>query len=146
MEFGIINIFNLIEVSILFIINIIFSLKLKNKFKFNSITSLFDSITCKCSIVLLIIPFGINKFSFGSVEEMLIYLFYNIAFILIYIIIWFLYKQQKRAKQEFILTLIPFMIFLLNGIILKHLLLIISSILFGISHIYIVFKRHTTTI
>ena len=139
MKFGVINTFNIIVTIILLFPNIIYSLKNRNKL--NHI-SLFEIITFVGSILLFIFPIGINKFGFGSSEEMLIYLFYNITFLLIYVILWILYYNQRKTKQKFLLILIPFMIFLLNSIVLKHTYLLVFTIVFGISYIYFIFKKY----
>lgn len=40
------------------------------------------------------------------------------------------------------LAVIPTVIFMLSGILLKHWLLVIGSVLFGIGHICITYKNH----
>lgn len=134
MEFGVINTFNLFVVLCLALPNI--TNFLFNKKRYSRSAATIDIITTFMSVLVYVLPIGINKFGFSSSEEMLIYLFYNIAFILIYIGIWLVYKKQNLKKQAILLIVIPTVIFLLNGLILKHILLSISSIVFAVTHIY----------
>ena len=98
---------------------------------------------CIESMILMVLPIGMNEFGFSSSEEMLIYVFYNITLISVYNILWRLFNKQKRIKQAFILTLIPFIIFLLNGIVLRYPALIIFTVIFGIIQFYTILKTNT---
>ena len=96
MNFGIINIFNSFVVIILLIPNLIYAIK-HSKFKiiYKSI-QLLGMFACIESMILMVFPIGINEFGFGSSEEMLIYVFYNITLISVYNILWRLFNKQKR--------------------------------------------------
>ena len=139
MEFGLINTFNLIIALILVIPYIMHILKNGNKSKERSKLAFIDLIIFIVALILLIVPIGIQKFGFGSVKEMLIYLFYNIALLVLYIGMWIVYYKQGYPKQAIMLAVIPAVILLLNGAILKHVILMITSMLFGMIHIYVAY-------
>lgn len=68
-------------------------------------------------------------------------MFCNLLLLLLYLIIWALYFKHTSLNKALILSVAPTLIFLISGVTLKNLLLIISSVIFGISHIFITYKN-----
>ena len=87
----------------------------------------------------MVFNIGIAEFGFGSVGAFLIYLFGNAILVISYWITWVLYF--KKHTYSIALALIPACLFLLSGITMRHYLLIIFGIIFGIGHIYVTNKN-----
>lgn len=141
MEIGWINVFGTIIVAIMLIPNILYALKNKsfeNRYK-NKLVNILEQIGRYVSLILTIFPIGIDGFE--SVGYMLIYLIVNTVLLVLYLIIWIFYFKSKSFYKALVLAIIPTIIFLICGITLRHLGLIISSIIFGVSHILITYKN-----
>lgn len=142
MEFGWINIYGTVIITIMLIPNIIYGIKnkdLENKYN-NKLVVILEQIGRYLSMFFTIFPIGIKGFK--SIEYIISYLTINSILILLYIIIYTLYFKNKTLKKSILLAVIPTLIFLTCGITLKHLGLIISSIIFGLSHIIITYKNN----
>ena len=138
-----INVFGLILVVLLLIPNIVYAVK--NRGKQNKCTNRFMNIIEQIGrygcMFLMIFNIGLEKFSFGSVEAFLVYLFGNGLLMLSYWVIWFLYFKKPVYWKQMALAAIPVCLFLLSGITLLHYLLIIFAVIFGTGHIYVTYKN-----
>ena len=144
MEFGWINIFGSLIVIIMLMPNVVFSLKHKNaenKCK-NIVMNGTEQIGRYLCIVLMWFPLFVKEFGFKSVAEMLIYVLGNGVLLVTYLIIWFFYFKNPTAKKALSLAVIPTIIFLLSGILLRHWLLVAAAVLFGIGHIYVTVQNN----
>lgn len=142
MEFGWINVIGIIIVAVMLIPNILYSVKNKksqNRYK-NKIVNILEQIGRYISMILIIFPIGISGFS--NVGCMLVYLIANGVLLLLYLIVWLFYFRRKSLHKVLLLSVIPTMIFLISGITLIHWGLIVSSVIFGISHIIITYKNN----
>ncbi len=101
----------------------------------NKIFSIIEQIGRYASMLLMILPLGINEFGFGSPEETIIYFAANGALLLIYIIIFVLFFRKPNFRKAMVLAIIRIAVFLLCGILLRHSLLIISVLIFAVGHI-----------
>lgn len=139
MEFGWVNLFGALIVIVMLIPNILFAVKnkhIKNKCK-SGLMNCIEQIGRYSCLVLIWFPLFVWKFGFSSVEKMLLYLFSNVILLLVYIIIWVFYFKRPNIKTALSLAVIPTMIFLISGVLLRHWLLFFAAILFGIGHIYV---------
>ncbi len=142
MKFGWINIFGTVILIIMLIPNIIYALKERNvEYKYeNKVVNILEQVGRYFSMFFLIFPIGVSGFS--SVTFMLIYLICNSIFLLVYVIIWCFYLKSPSLNKSLILSILPTLIFLISGVALNHWLLIISSLIFGSTHIYITYKNN----
>lgn len=139
-----INIHGLIIIIIIMIPNIIFAMK-ENHFKSkynNKIIEVIEQIGRFGSIGLMIfnIPFLNNGYRFTNGR--LLYIFLTSILSIVYCFVWFLYFKIESIKKAMLLAIIPTIIFLLSGIIQGKVLLILLSVLFGISHIIITYYNN----
>lgn len=88
------------------------------------------------------LPLLVWKFGFSSVEVMLIYFIGNNLLITVYLIIWVPYLKRKTMIKGIILAVIPTCIFMLSGLMLRHWLLGVATIVFGSGHIYVTYRNH----
>lgn len=144
MEFGWINLSGALIVIVMLIPNIRFAVRnrhTENKCK-NAIMNCVEQIGRYSCLTLMWLPLLVWKFNFSSVEEMVLYLFGNGILLFVYIIIWIFHFRKPTIKTALSLAVIPTMIFLICGILLRHWLLFFSAILFGSGHIYVTKKNH----
>lgn len=80
-------------------------------------------------------------FGFASMFEMMLYIGGNGILLTAYWIVFGVYMKQKSPKLALILAIVPFCIFLLSGILLRHWLLVGFTVLFAIGHIYVTKKN-----
>lgn len=138
-----INIFGVIIVILMLIPNIIYGIKFRkvtNQCQ-NKFMNIFEQVGRYASMFLMIFNIGILEFSFASVTEFMIYLFGNGILLLAYWIVWILYFVKQNTGKSIVLAVFPTVIFLLSGITLRHWLLIISAVIFGIAHIYVTYQN-----
>ena len=143
---GWINVFGLIFVVLLLIPNIIYAIKVKgqqNKCT-NKAMNIVEQIGRYGSMFLMVLNIGIAEFGFASVFEFLVYLFGNTVLLISYWIIWILYFKKQTYVKQILLAVIPTCLFLLSGITLKHYLLIIFALIFGVGHIYVTNKNRVS--
>lgn len=138
-----INIFGLFIVIVMLLPNAIYAVKfrgMKNKCK-NKAMIIIEHIGRYASMFLIIFIIGLNKFEFPSPEAFIIYFVGNIILLIAYLIIWILYFKKMTLWKSIALAIIPTAIFLLSGITLRHDLLVISAIFFGIGHVYVTYQN-----
>lgn len=141
MRFDWINWINTAVVAYLILINSIFAKKgQSDNFSSKYLTvNILEQIGRYGSIALMILPIFVSngKFGFGSVTEMLLWVCLTILLLLIYSVLW-LKKAKGSAGILYGLAIIPVVLFLMNGILLRHPALVVASLVFGIFHCIIV--------
>ena len=143
MEFGWISVFGAVIVILMLIPNIVYALR--NPGEKNNCTSkimnAIEQIGRYACIVLMWLPLLVWKFGFPSVFEMLLYLFGNGLLLVLYWAVYAAFLKRKTGKRALALALIPACIFLMSGLLLRHWLLVVSAVLFGVGHIYVTRKN-----
>lgn len=141
MSFNWINWINMAAVVWIILINVIVARKGLSD-SFNSkhfIVNVFEQIGRYGCMALMILPIFIRgwKFGFRSVTEMLVWICLTILLLVIYSFLW----TKKANGGVFVLywlAFVPVVLFLLNGILLRHPALIAASLVFGVCHFLIV--------
>lgn len=141
MSFCWINWINIAVVDCLIIINAVAARKgQSDSFSSKYLTvNILEQIGRYGCMALMILPIGVRnwKFGFGSVMEMLLWACLTILLLGIYIFLWL--KKAKGGVGIFYgLAIIPVVLFLLNGILLRHPALVIAALVFGVFHFIIV--------
>lgn len=136
---GWINIFGLILLVLMLIPNVIYAIKHHNESNHcqSRLINVLEQTGRYGCMLLMVFNIGLSKFSFPSVAGMLIYFFGNGLLLLGYWVCWALYLKKPQSSLTMALAILPTCIFLLSGLTLKHWLLVLAAIIFGISHIYI---------
>lgn len=161
MEFGWINIFGICIVAIMMIPNVIYARKTANtntdsadidnaeadiadneNIKLNMFLNVLEQNGRFLCILLMIVPLVVQEFAFDSKNLFIIYLIGNISLLLAYLIEWIFYFKNKTLIRALVLAIIPTCIFVFNGITLKHWLLVVIAIIFGIGHISSTYQSH----
>ena len=141
MSFRWINWINMAAVVWLIVINVIVARKGLSD-SFNSkhlIVNIFEQIGRYGCMALMILPVFTRgwKFGFRSVTEMFVWICLTILLPAIYSFLW-VKKVNGGVSVLYGLTFVPAVLFLLNGILLRHPALVAASLVFGIFHFLIV--------
>ena len=137
------NIFGLIIIILILIPNVIYAIKFKgqeNKCK-NVFMNVLEQIGRYGCMFLMVFNIGIAELGFGSVGMFLTYLFGNVILIVAYWVVWTLYFKNQTFGKQLALAIIPTAIFLLCGITMRHWLLIVFGVIFGVTHISVTSKN-----
>lgn len=137
------NIFGLFLVILLIIPNIVYAVRVKDQKNLctNKFLNLLEQIGRYACMFLMIFNIGIAEFGFGSVEAFLIYSIGNVLLMAAYWITWILYFHKQSFGRQITLAILPTCLFLLSGITMRHYLLILFGIIFGVGHICVTYKN-----
>ena len=138
-----INFFGLVIVVLMLIPNILYAIKFKGQ-----------EIKCKCcrsmyileqvgrygSMFLMAFNIGIAEFGFASYTHFSIYAIANIILLVAYWFVYALYFYRQGNWKRIALAIIPSCIFLIDGLLLRHYLLVCFAIIFALSHLCITLK------
>ena len=145
MEFGWINLFGAGIVVLIMIPNIIYAARQKQdetQIKVPHYLSACEQVGRYGCIIMMWLPLLVWKFGFVSAVEFLIYLIGNGVLSLCYYFFWMLYSRKRTLSVAMALAIIPTAIFLLSGMLLRHWLLVVFAILFGVAHCTITYLTH----
>ncbi|MBQ3544048.1 MAG: hypothetical protein IJA34_03510 [Lachnospiraceae bacterium] len=138
------NIFGLIFIIIIMVPNIIYAIKCKEGFENkcnNKKVEMIEQIGRFGCFGFMIFNIPGTWFGWWSDEAFAIYLIVNVILIMAYCIIWVVCFKKNSVFRALALSVIPSCIFLFSGIMMRSVLLIIMSVLFGPSHIMISYKN-----
>lgn len=145
MEFGWINGFGAAIIIIMMLPNILYAIRRKDVVSRcdNRLMNMMEQIGRYACLILMWLPLSVWKFGFQSVPEMFIYIIGSGVLLIAYLVIWVFYFRKPTMKAAVALAVIPTVIFLLCGILLRHWLLVAAALLFGVGHIYVTVKNHS---
>lgn len=144
MKLGWINLIGGIIVALMLIPNIIFAIKNKGNQvnKANKFITIIEQIGRYGCMALMVLPLFVWSFGFSPLEFMFVYLGANAILIISYYMCWIAYSKKKQMDTALALAIIPTLIFLISGYLLKHWALVICAVIFGASHIYIAYVNN----
>lgn len=131
---GWISLMGLIIVALLLLPNMIFTVK-KQATTGCYVKSWIDTVekvTRITTMLLMIFQLGVE--GFHSILAFLIYLFGNAILVITYWVVWILYKKKQTLRRRMILVEIPCIVYLLCAVTLRHWLLLVSAVIFAVSH------------
>ncbi len=70
-----------------------------------------------------------------------VFIFVNAGLVALYYIFWIICWKRRGKLRALSLSIIPTVIFVFSGIVLSYIPLIVVSVLFGATHIYLSIKR-----
>ena len=138
------NVFGLVFIAVIMIPNIIFAVKHKDAFENRNQNKAIEIIEqigrfgC-CGFMIFNIPS--TWFGWWSDESFSIYLIVDALLIVLYLTLWIVCWRKNNVFRALALSIIPSVIFLFSGIMCRSLLLIISSLFFAPTHIFISYKN-----
>ena len=136
MQFGWLNLFGAVIVVLLLVPNIVYALRHKQT----------PPAACKAFVILeqigrygcilfMWLPLFVWEFGFSKSFFLILYLVGSIGLIAAYYVVWLLYARRKTFGRALALSILPTMLFLLCGVLLRHVPLIVCAVLFGVGHI-----------
>ncbi len=146
MGFGWINFYGALLVFFIMIPNIIYAIKTGNNTAEEVVIPMYLTICEQIGrygcIVLMWFPVFVWKFGFRSVEELMIYFLLNCGLLIAYYLVWVRYFRKKTLRRGMALAIIPTMIFLVSGLLLRHWTLVVFAAVFGVAHGRITYLTH----
>ena len=145
MEFGWINLFGAIIVVLIMIPNIIYAVNNKEESMeiiLPKIIVILEKIGRYGCIVLMWFPLLVWKFGFDSSIGFELYIIGNAILLMLYYLFWVMYFKKKTVVKGLVLAIVPTLIFLISGVLLKYWLLVLCACVFGIAHIWITYVTH----
>ena len=139
------NLYGLILLILILIPNIIYAFKIKQLSKQstrNSLLILEQIGRYGCMIFMTLnIPHVCFGYLLGNTK--LIYLIVNVLLIATYYLCWAILRKKESKLKALLLSIIPSVIFLFSGVINISIPLLLCSIIFTFSHVYISYKNAT---
>ena len=138
------NVFGLVFITVIMIPNIIFALKYKDAFENrnqNKAIEIIEQIGRFGCFGFMIFNIPSTWFGWWSDEAFTIYLLVDALLIVLYLTLWIVCWRKNNVFRALALSIIPSVIFLFSGIMCRSLLLIISSLLFAPTHVFISYKN-----
>lgn len=140
----VINIYGLLFIAIIMIPNIVFAIKCRDGFsnrKINKYLEAAEQIGRFGCFGFMIFNIPGTCFGWRSDEAFTVYLIANGLLTAAYCLIWIICFNKNSLFKSLALSVIPSVIFLLDGIMTRSVLLILSAVLFAPSHIMISYKN-----
>ena len=139
-----INNYGLIVILLLLVPNIIYAFKYKKRENkcHNKAMNILEQVGRYGSMFLMVFPIGVIKFGFSSNENFIIWLIATVILLLLYWGFWMVYFKSNTISIAIVLAIIPSIIFLLSGYMLRHYLLIFFGALFSLGHIYVTYENN----
>lgn len=138
------NIYGLIFIVIIMIPNIIFAVKCKEGFvnKYNNkFVELFEQIGRFGSFIFMILNIPKTYFGFYFNNGLILYLIVDSILVTLYCLIWAICFKKPSVFRALSLSIIPSILFLYSGVMIRSILLIIFSLIFAPCHILISYKN-----
>lgn len=138
------NVYGLVFITVIMIPNIIFAVKHKDAFEnryHNKTIEIIEQIGRFGCFGFMIFNIPSTWFGWWSDEAFAAYLIVDALLIVLYLILWIVCWRKNNVFRALALSIIPSVIFLFSGIMCRSLLLIISSLLFAPTHIFISYKN-----
>lgn len=138
------NVFGLIFITVIMIPNIVFAVKCKdgfdNKYQ-NKYVKFAEQVGRFGCFGFMIFNIPGTCFGMMSHNEFYVYIISNTIFTVLYCVIWIFCFKKKGLFRALSLSIIPSVMFLLSGIIIKSVPLIAAAVLFAPCHILISYKN-----
>lgn len=133
------NIYGLVIMIIIMIPNIVFAMREKNfESKYNNkLIEVIEQIGRFGSMFLMIFNISFLNYGYWFSNAKKVYMILVGVLALAYCLTWVLYFKKATISKAMALSIIPTLIFLFSGLISLNILLIITSVLFGIGHLII---------
>ena len=137
MQFGWLNLFGAALVVLLLVPNIVYALRTKSADKPSAHKAfiVLEQIGRYGCIALMWLPLGVWEFGFAHKAFFLVYVFGSLGLLAAYYVVWILYAKQKTFCKALALSILPSLLFLLCGVLLRHPLLVLFAVMFAVGHI-----------
>lgn len=138
------NYYGLIFIVAIMIPNIVFAIKCKeglnNKWK-NKFCEIVEQVGRYGCFAFMIFNIQYTWFGFWFDNALLVYLIVNAVLVFLYCTIWIVCFKKNGIFRALALSIIPSIVFLFSGIMIRSILLIVMAVLFAPSHTIISLKN-----
>ena len=136
---GWLSLMGLILVALLLLPNILFTVKKQETTGcyIKGWVDQVEKVTRITTMLLMIFQLGVSAEGFSSIGAFFLYVFGNAVLVIIDWILWILYKRRQTLKRRLILVEIPCIVYLLCAVTLHHWLLLVSAVIFAVSHTHV---------
>ena len=138
------NVFGLVMVAVIMIPNILFAMKCKdgfvNKWNNKSVETVEQIGRFGC-FGFMIINIPGTWFGWWSDEAFAAYLVVDAVLVTLYCVIWAVCFRKSSVFRALALSIIPSVLFLFSGIMIRSILLTIAAVLFAPSHTLISYQN-----
>lgn len=137
MQFNWLNLSGAVIVALLLVPNILYAIKTKSAAPPAAHKALvvLEQIGRYGCITFMWLPLFVWEFGFSHKGFLLVYLFGSAALLAAYYAVWILYARRQTFGKALALSILPTALFLLCGVLLRHVPLIVCAVLFGAGHI-----------
>lgn len=138
------NYYGLVIIMVVMIPNIVFAIKVKDGFENvwqNKIVELFEQVGRYGCFILMIFNIPGTWFGFWFEDALSVYIYVNAVMVIAYCFIWIICFNKNSTFRALSLSILPSLIFLFSGIMIRSILLIISAVIFMPSHVLISYKN-----
>lgn len=135
------NIYGLIVMVLIMIPNIVYSIKIKSSWSYhNKALETFEQIGRYGCFAFMIFNIPYTYQDFIMQNGLCVYLVVNGLLILSYCISWIVLFNKITITRQLLLSILPSLIFLFSGIMLLSIPLLVFSVIFAPTHIFISLK------
>ncbi len=134
------NVFGLIFIVVMLIPNLVYAIVEKGRRdekKPHPIAAIAERIGQIGSLVFMIFQIPGTWFGWWSDEAFAVYLIFDFALVVLYSAVWIFCFRKNTLFRALALSIIPSVLFLFSGIMSRSIPLIISTVFFAPSHIFI---------
>lgn len=138
------NVYGLVFIVVIMIPNIVYAVKCKDGFENrwkNKVIEIIEQIGRFGCFGFMIFNIPGTCFGWWFDEAFTIYLIIDSLLIALYCAIWVICWKKNNVFRALALSIIPSVIFLFSGVMIRSILLIIATILFAPTHILISYKN-----
>ncbi len=138
------NLYGLIIMVIMLIPNAVYARKQKDGFEnlwVNKVVETFEQIGRFGCFGLMVINIPTTCFGFWFENGLIVYLIINGILLSAYCLIWYVCFYKNSIFRTLALSILPSMLFLFSGIMIRSVLLIAAAVIFAPCHILISYKN-----
>lgn len=137
------NLYGLVIMIIIMIPNIVYALLNKDETApyRNKFLGILEQIGRYGCLIFMIFNIPYTYFNYWFENALIVYLSVNGGLCILYLLSWIFFRHKRNVVKALSLSVIPTVIFLFSGIVVASIPLLVLSVLFGFSHIYISYKN-----
>ena len=138
------NLYGVIIVVLLLLPNMMYAHKIKYTEEkcHNMLMNLLEQVGRYGAMLMMVLNIGLSEPGFQSQEAFAVWLVSNSLLILLYLICWQFYIDSQVFVVAMMLAVLPSILFVANGFMFRHWLLIIFGCIFSVSHIYVTYHNN----
>lgn len=138
------NYYGLIFIALIMIPNIVFAIKCKDGFEnvfHNKLLETLEQIGRFGCFIFMIVNIPYTYFGFWIDNGLIIYLVVDLVLVAAYCLIWIICFRKNSVFRSLALSIIPSVLFLFSGVMLRSVILTVCAVIFAPCHILISYKN-----